>query len=142
MQEFIEIVINELTNPKADDFWVAWGVIVGVITSLLIGVFSLFKWFSKSRVARIERVLTFALVEDYESWVNVQSRPHVFDVDSLSEWLCEGKVALLGYDYSVFKNFMKRMKKNGREIKVPDEDWFLAVSEKYRSSPRWSSKEW
>ncbi|MCL2020531.1 MAG: hypothetical protein FWG81_00105 [Betaproteobacteria bacterium] len=135
MPDFLTSIIDELANPKSANFWAVWLFAIG-------GIFSFIKWLGNSRAAKIERILTFALVDDYETWVKARSKSQQFDIDTLGEWLSSGKIALLGHDYSVFKNFMKRMQKNGRAISIPDEDWFLASSEQYKSAPKWSRVEW
>lgn len=142
MIDIFRVIINELSDPKAPNFWTAWQIAIGMSTSLAIGAFSLLKWLGNSRVAKIERILTFALVEDYENWVKISSESQRVDIDTLRQWLSGGKVALLGYDYSVFKNFMKRLRKNGRQLTIPDEPWFLARSEEFKSSLKLERTEW
>jgi hypothetical protein len=138
MSEFLNEIIEQLKTPKHANFWPAWTFVAVVIG----GIFAAIKWFGKSRVARIERVLTSALVEDYENWVAQLSESKCIDIGTLDEWLSEGRVALLGHDYSVFKNFMNRLNKNDKKINIPDEIWFLAISEKFKSSPKWGRVGW
>lgn len=142
MADIFRTFIEALTNPTDPNFWTAWPIAIGFITSLVIGAFSILKLLSNSRVARIERILTFALVEDYENWVRVSSKSQLVDIETLRQWLSEGKVALLGHDYSVFKNFIKHLRKNGRNMQTPDESWFLARSEEFKSSPKLERAEW
>lgn len=139
-------VFDVLADPKATNFWIAWQTVSQIFIALATGLFTIlftfFKWLDNSRIAKIERVLIFALVEDYENWVKVYSNSQRVDIDTLSEWLSKGKVALLGHDYSVFKNFMKRLQKNGREIAIPNEAWFLARSEEFKSSIKPERVDW
>lgn len=142
MTAIFQVFINTLKNPEGPNFWTALPIAITVITSLGVGLFSVIKLINNSRVTKIEKILTFALVEDYQNWVRVFSKTQKFDVENLHEWLSSGKIAFLGYDYSVFKNFMNRLRQNGIYISTPDESWFIARSEEYKSLLKLSRAEW
>ncbi|GHT95650.1 hypothetical protein FACS1894116_11490 [Betaproteobacteria bacterium] len=142
MMEFLSKAVYPLTNPGARDFWAAWQVVGWLLVAIAGGALSLAKWIGNGRKAKIERVLTFALVQDYLDWVKVHSKSQVVGLHTLKEWLSKGNVALLGYDYSVFRNFVKRLRACGGDVTLPDEMWFHAVGDTFRSTPKWSRCEW